>query len=558
MAFALSRRQALAGGVALGGVFAVPVRAAPLALSTIPMAPFVEARTSAGRVRGGTARGALVFKGIPYGGPVSGRARFAAPRPVTPWTGVRDALTLGAPTLQKPKSTYGENEPGYSEDCLFLNVWTPALDGKRRPVMFYCHGGGFSTGSAGSSVQDGGRLAAVYDVVVVASNHRLGLMGYLDLSRFDGHFTANAGMLDIVAALAWTRDNIAEFGGDPGNVTIFGESGGGAKVATLMAMPAAKGLFHKAGIQSGAWPRRQPKAAADETARRLMKALDIPAQQARRLADVPAQTLLDLQLAAENGGGPLLAPSDGSPALPASPRLDRAGADAEQPGQFAPVVDGAVLPRHPFDPDAPPLSADIPLKIGYNREEAMFMNMNRPETFSLSEDAMQARLAVEFGDQAPVILAAYRQARPGASPSELYFAIATARIMGEDSIVVAGLKAAQSAPVYLYRYDYASNFPISGTDATLGAGHATDIGATFFNWDEHGLHGNGPGLEQAAAHMSALWTSFARHGAPAADGVPAWPAYDTGDRPTMLIGADCILAHDPDGVARTMWESLPE
>ena len=546
-----NRRGVLGAGLAASLLPAFGARAQTLSLSTIPVAPFVVAETTAGKVRGGTARGALCFKGIPYAGSVSGANRFKAPGPVEPWNGVRDALRLGAPTMQAPHQTYGEDEPAYSEDCLFLNVWTPATDGRKRPVMVYLHGGGYSTGSAGSTTQDGGRMAVRHDVVVVAPNHRLGLLGFLwlgDLLGGDYATSGNQGMMDMIAALGWVRDNITQFGGDPDNVTIFGESGGGAKVGTLLGMPQAKGLFHKAGIQSGAQLKRMPREAAAETARRLVAALNIG--DPHDLVDVPADTLLALQWLGEKGKGPLAQPTPGYVA-PAG-TAESFGEDT-LPGRFAPVVDGAYLPADPVDPTVTALAADIPLLIANNKEEARFFFLGQPEVYTLDEAGLRARVAPMLGARSDEMIAVYRRLRPGASPSDLFIAIATAASMGNETVTFADRKAAQPAPVYRYRWDYRSNQPIAGTSQILGAGHATDIGPTFFNWDEKGLHGNGPGVEQASAHLSALWASFARTGKPEAPGVPAWPRYDTATRPVMLVDVDCTLASDPDGEARPLW-----
>jgi len=563
-----NRRGVLGAGLATSLLPAFGAKAQTLSLSTIPTAPFIVAETNAGKVRGGTARGALCFKGIPFGDGVlhdphgrhigvlyppgqSRGNRFKAPQPIAPWTGVRDARRLGAPTMQAPHQTYGEDEPAYSEDCLFLNVWTPALDGKKRPVMVYLHGGGYSTGSAGSTSQDGGRMAAVHDVVVVAPNHRLGLLGFLWLGDELGEAYAssgNQGMLDMIAALRWVRDNIANFGGDPGNVTIFGESGGGAKVGTLLGMPEAKGLFHKAGIQSGAQLKRMPREAAAETTKRLLRALDIT--DARKLIDVPAQTLLDLQWLGEKGKGPLAHPTPGYVAPGGA--AESFGEDT-LPGRFAPVVDGAYLPADPLDPTVTPLAADIPLLIANNKEEARFFFLGQPEVYTLDEAGLKARVEPMLGARSDEMIAVYRRLRPGATPSDLFIAIATAASMGNETVTLADRKAAQPAPVYRYRWDYRSNQPIAGTSEILGAGHATDIGPTFFNWDEKGLQGNGPGVEQASAHLSALWASFARSGKPSAPGVPDWPRYDAQTRPVMLVDVDCSLANDPDGEARPLW-----
>ncbi len=552
----LWNRRLVLGGMTAAAGLAFSARAQTIGKSTLPSAPFVEVETASGKVRGGHARGALVFKGIPYGGSVRGAGRFKAAPPVTPWTGVYDATHLGPPTLQTPGSTYGEQEPPYSEDCLVLNVWTPAADGRKRPVMLYLHGGGYSTGSAGSTSQDGGKLAATYDVVVVACNHRLGLLGFLYLGDILGEdYTGNQGMQDIVMSLAWIRDNIERFGGDPGNVMVFGESGGGAKVGTLLGMPQAKGLYHKAGIASGAAMHRMPKAVAAETAQRLMKSLDL--SNPRMLFDVPAQTLLELQWAGENGQGGLNQATPGWRNGPADSHSAPGFAEAVLPGNFGPVVDGHVLPADPFAGGAvTPLAADIPLMIGSNKEEARFFYMGQPQMYALDVAGLEGRVRADYGDWADRLLTTYRADYPNASPSDLYIAITTARVFGNDTVTLAGLKSAQPAPVYAYRWDYSSNRPIANTTATLGSGHATDIGPTFDNGDLGGLHGDGPGVAAASANLSALWTSFARSGKPSAPGAPDWPRYDTARRATMLVDTTCRIADDPDAAERRLWESL--
>ncbi|MDI7775399.1 carboxylesterase family protein [Asticcacaulis sp. EMRT-3] len=558
----LNRRSVMAAGLVTSGLgfagLAGQADAQDLATSTLITAPFVEIDTPSGRVRGGHERGAVAFKGVPYAGSVSGANRFKAPPKVTPWSGVFDALKLGAPAPQTPGSTYGEQEPARSEDCLVLNVWTPAVkDGRKRPVMVYLHGGGYSTGSGGSPTQDGARLAALYDVVVVAPNHRLGLLGFLwlgDLLGQDYATSGNQSMFDIIASLEWVRDHIEAFGGDPRNVTVFGESGGGAKVGTLLGMPQAKGLFHKAGIQSGAQLRRMTRATAAETAQRLMRALGL--SDARKLLDVPVQTLLKLQWAGENGQGPLMQATPGFTAPPAPDMPGISFSESTVPGHFGPVVDGTCLPVDPFDPVATPLCADVPLLISNNKTEAAFFFMGQPEIFNMDAPALEARMKTEYGDKAATVLATYRQLYPVATPSQLYLKIATARTMGVETTVLADRKAAQGAPVYRYRWDYASNLPVPGTKATLGAGHATDIGPTFANFDEKGLHGDGPGVKAASLNLSAIWASFAHTGKPSAPGVADWPAYAVATRPTVLVDTGCTLANDPDGVARAMWLQL--
>ena len=550
-----SRRKLLAASAALS----VPALWRPRVLFaqtaaattyTLTIAPYVEVETAQGRVRGGHSRGALAFKGIPYAGSVTGVARFKEAPPPQPWTGVRDATKLGPPAMQGPGTTYGENEPPYSENCLVLNVWTPAVqDGRKRPVIVYSHGGGYATGSGGSKDVDGAHLAATYDMVVVTTNHRLGLLGYLYLGDIGGAEYAssgNQGMLDIVAALRWVKANIEAFGGDSGNVTIQGESGGGGKVGTLLAMPAAQGLFHKAIIESGASLHRVTREDATETARRVLRASGLGENELHKLADIPADDLVKLQLQAEHREGPLFTPSG------------KDSGHATSSPAIGPVVDGHFLPQQPFDPVVSPLAANIPLLVGFNRDEATFNNREHPEVFHLDEATLTSQAHTHLGANADRILSVYKKAYPTATPSEIYIAIATALFMGNDTITLAERKSAQPAPVYAYRYDYSSNSPIAGTDWTLRAGHATEIAIKFYNYDIPALEGNGPGVAAASKNMSSFWTSFARHGHPAVQGLPAWPRYELKHRSTMLINTQCQVVSDPDSAIRQLWASLPK
>lgn len=558
----LDRRSLLKAGAALIAAPSLwlPARAGQPAWPTQTIGPFVEVEINSGRIRGGHSRGALAFKGIPYAGSVSGRNRFKEAPAVTPWAGVRDATRLGPPAMQGPGTTYGEREPAYSEDCLVLNVWTPAVnDHGRRPVMFYCHGGGFTTGSGGQNIQDGARLAASYDVVVVAINHRLGLFGYLYLGELGGSEYAtsgNQGMLDIVAALRWVKENIATFGGDPGNVMVFGESGGGEKTSTLMAMPAAQGLLHKAGIQSGAMLRGIPRDIATETARRLLAGLGLGPHQLGRLADVPAEKLIAIQLAGDGHLGPLSVPTQGyltnHPPLP--PGI--AALRARHPGDWGPVVDGAVLPRDPFEPDAPALAAMVPLLIGNTHDEAVFFHRDDPAYFHADARQVAALVHGKLGDVADRVLALYRRTMPHAAPAERAIAIETATFMGNNTVLLADRKSLQPPPVYRYRDDFRSSVPIVGTDWTLRACHASDIAIVFYNYEMTDLQGRGPGLPAASRAMSGYFASFARTGAPTAEGQPGWPRYQTATRAVMLLDSRCRVALDPDGEARKLWRSL--
>ena len=544
--YALSRRELLGAGAGL--LMASPMarlladnrvgQAPELSKSTLVTGPYVVVETASGKLRGGHSRGALAFKGIPYGGSVSGTNRFKPAPPPSTWIGVRDALALGTPAPQSAKTVYGEREPHPGEECLVLNVWTPAIDGKRRPVLFYNHGGGFSTGSAGSVAQDGGQLAANHDVVVVASNHRLGIMGYLALDEIGGDVYAgsgNAGMQDVLDALKWVHHNIAAFGGDPQNVTVFGESGGGAKTSTLMAMPGAKGFFHKAGVMSGAMLRVTEKAQATSVARAVLNALDIQPDEIHKLADVPLEQLLAIQ-----NGGP-------------SPT----GKLVHLPGGFGPMLDGKVISQHPFEPHAAPFVSSVPLLIGQNRDEATFFYWQNPDVFKMSDADMVARLRSELGaEKADELVAVFRHERPNASPVELFIAISTCG-MWSETLAEAECKVRQhGAPVYMYRYDYESNYPIKGTDWTLRAGHATEIQSKFENPDLGGLMGTKPDRFEASRNFGQVWTSFARTGHPQAPGVGRWPSFNLSSRATMLVDVQCTLAYDPNRAEREVVQKL--
>jgi para-nitrobenzyl esterase len=485
-----------------------------------------------------------------------GHARFKAPPPLKKWKGARDALVWGHPAVQPPRQTFGVDEPAPDEDCLVLNVWTPAVnDGGKRPVMFYCHGGGFSTGSGASILQEGSNLARENDVVVVQSNHRLGILGYLFLADILGEpyaTSANAGMLDIVAALEWTQRNIEAFGGDPGNVMVWGESGGGAKTSCIYAMPQAAPYFHKASIESGPGVRMTEREQATATTRWVLDKLGLSVREAHKLLEVPAAKLLEVQL------NP---PPNGSLSLGGG----RHGIGASGVGGFSPVVDGLVLPSHPFDPVAPAISADKPLMVGSNRDEVVFFYMSSPDksVFALDEPGLISRANTRFGAHAEMLLTAYRRGRPDASPSEVAIAMESAAFAGAGSIAIAERKAMQArAPVFMYMLTDHINATVPGTNYQIGAMHAMDIRLKFDNLAV--AEARRPSLtpEEAADHalaaknMSRMWANFARSSQPAAPGQPAWPAYDLQTRATMMIEARCHVAKDPYPAERQVWTEI--
>jgi para-nitrobenzyl esterase len=556
----IGRREFLARAAGLAASAALARRAV---CAEEAKAEYVLVQTAYGKLRGERRNNRIAFKGVPYGGAVSGANRFKAAPPLQPWTGVRDALRLAPPSCQPPKGYFGIDEPAPEEDCLFLNVWTPAADGRKRPVMFFNHGGGFSTGSGGSVDHDGGNLARNHEVVVVETNHRLGLLGFLFLSDLGGEEYAesgNQGLLDMRDGLKWVHENIEAFGGDPNNVMIFGESGGGAKTSCLYAMPSAASYFHKAAIESGAGVRMMTRDAAAQTALMTLKALGLEKSEWRKLLDVPAEKLVEIQ----SGLGR-------RPGAPPMFRASRGGGMLSRAGSFSPVVDGTVLPQHPFDPAAPAISKDKPLLIGTNRDETTFMFMNDPthSVFQLTDATLRQRLERELGQDAEIVLKTYKESRPEASPADLYIAITTATMFWNGSITAAERESALGgAPVYMYMLTYQSEWTIPGTNYRLGAAHATDLLYTFDNiypdgqWPPQGIatmylmEGSRPARFEVARNMSSLFASFARTSYPEAKGVPDWPPYTTKARATMQIDAECKVVNDPFARERVMWQTL--
>lgn len=508
----------------------------------------VNVETAHGTIRGLRHEGVTIFRGIPYAGRVSGDRRFRAPAELEPWPGVRDALHLGAPAIQ----LFRQNEPEPAEDCLFLNIWTPATDNQRRPVMFYSHGGGFVIGSGGSAAQDGTNLARNFDVVVVQTNHRLGLLGFLYLDELAGEEYAgsgNQGLLDIVAGLEWVNTHIGRFGGDPDNVMIFGESGGGAKTSCLYAMPAAAPYFSKASIESGPGVRMLTREMAAETTSLVLQALTMAPNDWRKLLDVPAADLLRIQ--------------SQFPPIPPHQRRKAAGSAEARIHGFGPVVDGEILPAHPFDPTAPAISRHKPLITGWNEDEYTFFAWERGDTsaFTLDFNGLQAKLESQHGADARQIADTYRRAMPNATAPDIFVAIASITMMGLGSIEIAEKKAAQQgAPVYLYQFGYKSEMTIPGTEYAVGTPHAMDISFKFNNETPQNspgfLSGYRPNRFVASHTMAEFWTSFARTGKPAAVGVPEWPAYTPEDRSSMRIDTQCEVLHNRYSEELAMWRSI--
>ena len=509
------------------------------------LAPIVEIAT--GRLRGASSAGIHSFKGIPYGASTAGRGRFMPPEPVRPWPGVREALAYARRAWQLPNRPKrrpvletllgpADTTPE-SEDCLTLNVWAPGLgDGAKRPVMVWLHGGAFGYGSGNRAVTDGANLARRGDVVVVSVNHRLNIFGFLHLADIGGPAWAhsgNAGMLDIVAALRWVRDNIAAFGGDPGNVMIFGESGGGGKVSVLLAMPAARGLFHRAIIQSGAAIRVSTRERANALAEAVLKEIGIGHNECERLQTVSAERLLVA-----------IAPASRAVGRSRWPLLDRY--------DFGPVVDGCDLTQHPAEPEAPAISDDIPLMVGATREESAFFLADDDAVWNgtLTEEELRRRVAAVAGDQTDALLAACRSTMPQASPADRLIVALTGSNFWVRTVLLAERYAARTrAPVYMYSLDWQS----PAHDGRVKAHHAMDLPFVFDNVDAADTTAGASGARELAARISATWTAFVRTGSPNNSAIPSWPTYTTADRATMVFDNKCRVVHDPDREARLLW-----
>jgi para-nitrobenzyl esterase len=492
----------------------------------------VVVETTGGKIRGVNVNGIRTFKGVPYGGSTEGVHRFMPPRKAQPWTGVRDTLALGPqcpqlPGFKTPEIQMMQNltSNASGEDCLVLNVWTPGTDTAKRPVMFWLHGGGFQFGSGGQPFFDGTNLARRGNVVIITINHRLGCLGYLHLADLGGPEYAksgNVGMLDAVAALEWVRDNVERFGGDPKNVMIFGESGGGSKVSVLLGMPSAKGLFHRAAIESGPALTAASRESATRTASAFLDALGLDKNKLDRLQKMPSGALIEAQSMTRGG--------------------------------FSPVHDGDVIPEHMFEPVATRLSEDVPLLIGSNKDEGTFLLQSDAQLFSFDDAGLKTRVRSSSNgsdEAAGRIISAYRDAYPQASPTDLWVQIYTDRSMRMRSITLAERKAALGkAPVFMYYFAW-NTVGFGGKYKTL---HMAEIPFVFDNIDaaETMTHGV-PEARTLAAKVSDAWIAFARAGTPSSRALPEWTPYSADHRATMVLDNTPRVEIDPAGNLRTFW-----
>lgn len=506
------------------------------ALAAMPLAGRASAEaddpvavTSAGRVRGVRENGISVFRGIRYGADTA-LTRFAKPRRPDAWTGIVPATEYGAAAPQRSEAG------AQSEDCLFLNVWTPGVgDGGGRPVMVYIHGGAYNSGSGSDLLYDGARLAAAGDVVVITINHRLNAFGYLYLEPvLPGRFpdSGNAGQWDIVLALEWVRENAKAFGGNPARVMLFGQSGGGAKIATLMAAPAADGLFHSAATMSGQQVTASGPLNAARRTRALLAALKLKPEQAGQLATMPARQIVE--------------------ALDTRDPLDET-----QGLYFGPVLDGLLLTRHPFWPDAPALSARMPMILGNTLDETRtLIGRREPEMFDLGWDALPGALArhMRCDINPALVVETYSAAYPGRSPGDIFFAATTAARSWRGQVEEADARARQGAPTWVYRFD----LPWTDDGGKWGAPHTADIGYAFGNLDRSGaMPGEAPAAQRVSDQLMHAFVSLARSGSPEHGRMPAWPQYRIPARDTMIFDTQTRAERDPRGIERALFAAVP-
>ena len=509
------------------------------------------ADTQYGKVRGYVLRGINYFLGMPYGADTSGANRFMPPQKPKPWTDVYPALWWGDSAPQNMEHRYANkyasfrdhwNYADVSEDCLRINVFTPAVnDGKKRPVLFWIHGGGFT---AGNGIEQDGycgeNFARFGNAVFCSINHRLGPLGYCNLAGVGGDkFAAsgNVGMLDIVAALEWVRDNIANFGGDPGNVTIMGQSGGGAKVCILTAMPSAKGLFHKAVVLSGAMRKSGEKDFSEKLGAAVVKEAGFGPTDLDKLQAMPWKDFYAIATKAQQAA------------------IKEAGPGGGLMRGFAPVVDGQILPQHPYDPEGAPTAAGVPMIIS-SVENEMSMSWADSSLESVTLDQVVDRLKERagfgpgFGDKAKDVVDAYVKAFPGRKPIEIWTLASSNR---QSVVALADVKSKQPAPVFVDWFTWQP--PLF--DNRIRAFHCVDISFWFYNTDLMLTHsGGGPRPKALAAKMAGALLQFMKTGNPNGAGLPIWPKYSTAKGETMVFDDVSVAKNDPDREARKALPAL--
>lgn len=504
------------------------------------------ADTSNGKVRGFIHKGIYNFLGIPYGANTEGKNRFMPPQKPEPWTNVYPAVYWPNATPQLLVNFYSRNRyqsftdywhyDDISENCLGINVWTPGTDSEKRPVLLWIHGGGFS---GGNSIEHPGyhgeNLSRSGNIVFCSLNHRLGSLGFTDFSAVGGEkyaVSGNVGMLDIVAALEWIRDNISIFGGDPNNVTIMGQSGGGAKVCTLLAMHPAEGLFHKAVALSGHIDRAIDKDFSEKLGAYILKEAGLSPSTIDRLQEMPWNDYFQL---ANRASAKITAEMGGS---------------GMKRGNFGPVGDGTILPKGIFYSDISDYSAKVPMIISstvYESSPSAFDSSLENITLSKAKEMLASSRMPQYGTDVKNPIAAidaYAKAFPNKKPIEILAMILSNRVLVMDAIKA---KLQQPAPLYVAIFNW--NPPLF--DARLRSFHTLDIAFYFMNTDYHISHtGGGSRPRKLAKKMSDSLVQFMKTGDPNTEGLPNWPKYSMENGMTMILGDECEVKFDPDREAR--------
>jgi para-nitrobenzyl esterase len=528
------RRAVLLTGAALAAAAAAPrvfAQTSGLGTGGASSKIFQVTETATGKVQGIANGPTWEFRGIPYGAPTGGRNRYMPPKPPAPWKGVREcfAYTSVCPQTQADiRGEYGQlimwdrQVGGMGEDCLSLNVWTTSTDrAAKKAVVVSFHGGGFSSGSGNAPGFDGKNLAYYGDVVVVTVNHRLASFGYTNLVGAGApeafKYAGVCGVLDLVASLEWVKANIENFGGDAGRVMIFGQSGGGAKTSTVLAMPPAKGLFHRAAVQSGSALRLVTPEAGAATGEKFIKQLGLTKSNIADIQKLSWQQLLEAQTAAG--------------------------------GNFSPVIGTDALPNHPFDPAAPAVSANVPIMVSTTLEDAALGLTN----FDLTEAGLLDILEKRVPGHGKELLAIYRRYDPGATPFLIQAQALTDAGGRRAAYTMAQRKAALgAAPAYMYQW----NWRTPAYDGKFGAVHGIDVSASFHSYRDGFFAGSTQG-KKMADRLASCWAAFAKTGDPNNDHIPPWKPYDDAGRAVMVFDNDTRLDMNPRAGIRAWWDANP-
>lgn len=479
-----------------------------------------------GKLEGREIESVFAWKGIPYAKPPVGPLRFRAPERPNSWDGIQDAGSfspVGPQTQREIMKFFGNNVLNISEDCLYLNVWSPAADDKKRPVLVWIHGGSFVSGSGSSDWYDGASFADQGDVVVVTINYRLGVFGFLHLGEFGGEkysTSGNCGILDQVAALEWVQENISAFGGDPNNVTVFGESAGAMSIGVLLGLPSAQGLFHRAIMQSGAAAFVHTSETATKVAGSLLKALQIDPANLSKLEELPVEQLLH-------------------------------AADLLPPMSLLPVIDGVSLPKHPLESVAEASAKDVTILIGTNKDEYNIFSVFDPEWKDADETKITALFEKTFGHLTPAISKEFSEPLS----QELFNKLLTLQVFTAPALKLAEFQIKHGAPVWMYRFDWET--PVY--DGALKATHALEIPFVWNTLDKPStanFTGASPERQQLANQMHEAWINFAHNGNPNTKKLPEWPVYDLNNRSTMIFNNESAVKNNLNREDRLKWEQL--